>query len=635
MAVTNTRTQGGEHLTIDKTTFEVKGQDTGKVYGTGTNLQEALALQTQIASGGTPTVKGRPDLYAVAPTASETSAGIQDVNIADAGQPQQMVTPTVATPDQLAQRTAGTLPSAKAALAPTAPEAPEIQAPTDYATALKEATSAGAQAGVDAKLEAGDSYDSLLDKQKALLYEAYFGRDLTPDDLKWLTPAQVAAVTGGEERMLKGAIAGLESIVTARSDRQKEEEAQKKADENAAYAKIEMLGTLGMLSVVGDDVLQGLSDATGLSVSDIRGIQTGIDAQNRQTSVVTIGTDNNGEPIKALMDSQTGETIKILTKGEEAYYSTSTTGGVTGSLDDWAASVGNDTITQNFDTPVNYFKDGRTTHSALDIDGEIGDPIYTPISGKVVEAQSSGGWGTTVVVEDSGGNKWRFAHFDSANVSVGDEISAGTMLGTMGNTGHVIKGEGGDGSHLHMEVKNANGSLINPANLLTNETTSASTIPLKYRAEKTIGGKLFEYDVRDAQGTMRDITPSGSAAGGLEEMYTPLQLSKAAELAGVSYSEFANWPIDQASPYLAGSEDETTSSDEGKSWVYQQLYADDFRTVKEIKEEFESLMRTYPDTFTDEDVILINDYLKTEGIVRDAAEGNWKFGDYIGDDPKF
>ena len=43
-------------------------------------------------------------------------------------------------------------------------------------------------------------------------------------------------------------------------------------------------------------------------------------------------------------------------------------------------------------------------------------------------------------------------------VKVGDTITAGTNLGYVGNTGNVIAGAGGDGSHVDITVKKSNGS---------------------------------------------------------------------------------------------------------------------------------------------------------------------------------
>src|SRR3990167_5388917 len=103
----------GENLTIDQKNFQIIGVDSGKVYGQGSSLADALARQQQLAGGSTPTVSGRPDLFATTPTAGEQAVGIQPV-VPQAGM--APVKPQVATGAQLAAKTAGTLPTPKLAL---------------------------------------------------------------------------------------------------------------------------------------------------------------------------------------------------------------------------------------------------------------------------------------------------------------------------------------------------------------------------------------------------------------------------------------------------------------------------------------------------------------------------------------
>ena len=72
------------------------------------NIAQALATQNQITTGGTPQLSGRPDLFAVEPTQAEVDAGIQPI-VPQAGM--APVQPTVATPEQIKQVQAGTLPT--------------------------------------------------------------------------------------------------------------------------------------------------------------------------------------------------------------------------------------------------------------------------------------------------------------------------------------------------------------------------------------------------------------------------------------------------------------------------------------------------------------------------------------------
>jgi len=230
-----------EPLTIDQSTYEIKGANTGTVYGSGTGdsneakLASALAIQNQLVTGGTPTVSGRPDLYAVTPTAAEgTPQAIQGAD----GKP---IMPKVATSAQLGQAATGTLesfnkatggvPSAPApSIVPTAPSAP--LPPTDYATAMRDALTAGAEAKKTELLGAPESYDNQILRQKGALMAKLFGENLTPDELKWLTPEQSNAILSGDEQLIKAQIAGLNTITQGRKEQRKEaqEQAEKQFD---------------------------------------------------------------------------------------------------------------------------------------------------------------------------------------------------------------------------------------------------------------------------------------------------------------------------------------------------------------------------------------------------------------------
>ena len=130
---------------------------------------------------------------------------------------------------------------------------------------------------------------------------------------------------------------------------------------------------------------------------------------------------------------------------------------------DFARSLG--TVTQDFSTPANYIA-GRSTHGGYDIAGKENAPIPAFIGGKVISVEKSKGktgWGNSVVVQDAQGNKHRYAHMSGVNVKVGDEIGTGDVLGGMGNTGKST------GTHLHYEILDSNGKLVDPRKVKATE----------------------------------------------------------------------------------------------------------------------------------------------------------------------
>lgn len=114
---------------------------------------------------------------------------------------------------------------------------------------------------------------------------------------------------------------------------------------------------------------------------------------------------------------------------------------------------------------------GRSfAHTGLDYDGKMGDPIKSIMGGKVSKVVKGwgGGYGNHVVVTHSDGSKAQYSHLKDINVREGDTIGAGTTIGTMGNSGNVIAGKGGDGSHLDLEIRDAKGNRYNPESWLKN-----------------------------------------------------------------------------------------------------------------------------------------------------------------------
>lgn len=92
-------------------------------------------------------------------------------------------------------------------------------------------------------------------------------------------------------------------------------------------------------------------------------------------------------------------------------------------------------------------------HPAVDIDNDKGTPIVAPEAGTVTAVQQMGTGtldaGLVVEIRAHSGNLHRLCHNDSASVSVGQRVTEGAQVARMGNTGYVIAGPGGDGTHCH------------------------------------------------------------------------------------------------------------------------------------------------------------------------------------------
>lgn len=91
-------------------------------------------------------------------------------------------------------------------------------------------------------------------------------------------------------------------------------------------------------------------------------------------------------------------------------------------------------------------------NNGIDIASPIGTPIRASADGVVVVSKFRegnpwfGGFGNFVVIEHSGGVKTLSAHMSAVNVSVGQSVSQGDVIGKVGNTGRST------GPHIHFEV---------------------------------------------------------------------------------------------------------------------------------------------------------------------------------------
>lgn len=96
-------------------------------------------------------------------------------------------------------------------------------------------------------------------------------------------------------------------------------------------------------------------------------------------------------------------------------------------------------------------------HMGIDVAGKPGSPIKSVGAGKVIRAdgRDSGGYGNRVEIDHGDGRITTYSHLGSIDVRVGQTISQGAVIGTLGNTGRST------GPHLHFEVKEG-GKFVDP-----------------------------------------------------------------------------------------------------------------------------------------------------------------------------
>jgi hypothetical protein len=115
----------------------------------------------------------------------------------------------------------------------------------------------------------------------------------------------------------------------------------------------------------------------------------------------------------------------------------------------------------------------RRLHAGVDMAAPQGTPIYAAGSGVVASASWGGGYGNLVQIEHGNGLLTRYAHLSQMNVTSGQPVAKGSLIGLMGTTGAST------GNHLHFETR-IFGSPVNPACFLLagDRIAGTQTIPL-------------------------------------------------------------------------------------------------------------------------------------------------------------
>lgn len=118
----------------------------------------------------------------------------------------------------------------------------------------------------DALLKAPQNYDTQIELQRGALYTALADQAvaLTPENLRWLTPDQQAAIRSGDKKVIGSAIIGLNSILQSRKDDRAEQEAKQRQDQQDAISKFQVLQQMGALDQVDPQTSTQIESALGL-----------------------------------------------------------------------------------------------------------------------------------------------------------------------------------------------------------------------------------------------------------------------------------------------------------------------------------------------------------------------------------
>jgi murein DD-endopeptidase MepM/ murein hydrolase activator NlpD len=98
------------------------------------------------------------------------------------------------------------------------------------------------------------------------------------------------------------------------------------------------------------------------------------------------------------------------------------------------------------------FTGSREFHAGLDIGAPVGTEVHAAREGIVEEAGTNDQLGRYVAVTHPGGYQTVYGHLSVINVTIGEPVRTGSILGAVGHTGRAT------GPHLHFEVRTKAGT---------------------------------------------------------------------------------------------------------------------------------------------------------------------------------
>jgi murein DD-endopeptidase MepM/ murein hydrolase activator NlpD len=143
-------------------------------------------------------------------------------------------------------------------------------------------------------------------------------------------------------------------------------------------------------------------------------------------------------------------------------------------------------ITSEFGPRNTGLQGASKFHKGIDMRAGLGEPIESMWGGKVIEIDPK--WGT-VAVENDNGYISSYTHLSKMNARVGDSVKKGDVVGLAGKTGPIP----GMASHLHLSVKDKDGSVIDPKAIF-----AAAGEPLSVKKSLTESGGNDGFKIKDS-----------------------------------------------------------------------------------------------------------------------------------------
>ena len=271
---------------------------------------------------------------------------------------------------------------------------------------------------------------------------------------------------------------------------------------NDAYSKMaNLLGPVnqGLMTLKG--ILQTFPNAGGMggTVSKVGSTALGIGSnvlQYKMMSKFLSGAKSGGPSLLGRLGSffkgPTGEELLAMAEsvGGPTDHGNLGTGASGGSHPmSFASPVPRGTtITSPFGHRTSPGGKGSTDHKGIDFGTPVGSALTAITNGHISSIGNEAmGYGNWVEVQHADGTKSRYAHMSQINVSRGQKVRPGDIIGRSGGKAGAPGAGNSTGPHLHFELLNDKGVKINPAQYLSGAPAS----PINGHSSPTIGPKAI------------------------------------------------------------------------------------------------------------------------------------------------
>lgn len=173
--------------------------------------------------------------------------------------------------------------------------------------------------------------------------------------------------------------------------------------------------------------------------SEIAGIQDAIRAEENQIAAIEAEIRRQEEEARKKAEAQ-GQSYETKSLGSISFI--------------WPCPASG-RITSAFGGRSSPTEGASSNHQGIDIGAPTGSSILAAASGSVVIATYSASAGNYVMINHGGGVYTVYMHMNSIGVSVGQSVSQGQQIGTVGSTGYST------GPHLHFGIRSS-GTYVNP-----------------------------------------------------------------------------------------------------------------------------------------------------------------------------